>query len=128
MPGPGQIGIHGPFEIPYVEGTFVPVPHSFVIVGTVNFWGRYTIIGDVLFYTIGCIGVTPADTITSTAGVSYFTGMPRIPSSFCPSCFAADGDTCLGFGCGLNHPAGEIYPAAWAANDFVFIGGKYFIA
>jgi hypothetical protein len=126
-----QIGMRGPFEIPYEEGDFVPVPHNFVIVGPVGYWGHYWIIGTICFYFIAAFDMG-GGTIASTTGVSYFDGLPRGINLEGANCNAGDVLAQQAFpGIGYNARFGastaRIYPPSWAASAEITVSGFYFI-
>ena len=57
--------------------TFTPVLNSWTNVGTPTVTGKYTKIGNVVYFNIS---ITPATSVSSTSGTSYITGLPYSPS------------------------------------------------
>lgn len=112
----------------YEEGAFVPVPHNLVVVGAVTFYGYYWVIGKRCFYFIEMMGDTEADTTASTAGVTYFDGLPRSVVRPGSSCLAADYMTYFSLGGGFNSTSDEIYPPTWPASTWIIVEGSYSIA
>lgn len=121
----------GPFEVPYEEGQFVPVPHGFVIVGTMGYWGYYWIIGTILFYFIAAYPAVGADTIACTTGVSYFDGFPRAINLEGPDCHAADVIAQQAFpGIGFNARAVTVaraFPPTFPASVEISVTGHFAI-
>ncbi len=99
----------------YEEGTWTPTLNSFTIVGaTPAATGRYTKIGDLVYFEVHIAGGAGGNTtIASVGGTSSISGLPYTPINASP-CLAGNLDG-IGYGVGVNHYNQNIYPPTWAA-------------
>ena len=112
----------------YREGSWTPTPTGLTVVGTASYQGRYTVIGNTVYFTIE-VSVS-GGTTAATAGTTSFT----LPSGYAP----LERDTAMvvdtaivDLGTGLVDTAagGSVKPPSWAARAAtVVISGQYRIA
>lgn len=107
----------------YKEGTWTPTWTNLTVVGslTTNV-GRYTRIGNIVYYSITLIGST---SIAITGGSTHGT-LPVSPTAS-DVCFSTNVSTGIGYGNGtITIATNEIYPASVSATGgIVVISGKY---
>ena len=112
----------------YREGNWTPTPTGLTVVGTASYQGRYTVIGNTVYFTIE-VSVS-GGTTAATAGTTSFT----LPAGYAP----LERDTAMvvdtaivDLGTGLVDTAagGSVKPPSWSARaTTVVISGQYRIA
>lgn len=105
-------------------GTFTVTATSFTVVGTPTYTGVYSLVGKTMKCVITAISTT---TIASTAGTSYFTGLPVLPA-FEDVCVVVN-EAFTNFGNGLVTTAGRVYcPTIGGTGSRIVVSFSYQIA
>lgn len=105
----------------YEEGTWTPVPTNLTVVGTPTYTGRYTKIGREVFVYLS---VSSTISTASTAGSTYFSGLPFVCGFACPA--YASNDAAANFGNGtIFATIADLYTPTWGANANVYVSAKY---
>jgi hypothetical protein len=109
--------------------SWTPVPNSLTVVGTPTYTGKYYDLGKVRYYTIEIASTT---TTESTAGATYFTGLPHATLASPGNCVAANADNSTGYGSGLSIDFGGselmILTPTWSATARVIVSGFMLLA
>jgi len=106
----------------YASGSWTPVPHSLTTTGTPTYTGWWTRIGNRVFIELK---ITPGTNTTSTAGTTYFTGLPYAVSVQGNGSAIDGGINSLGVG--LIYTTGsKVFTPTWAANaSAIYYSGSY---
>ena len=111
----------------YEEGTWTPTPANFTVVGTPDYSGRYTIIGNMVFITVSISSTT---TTAATAGTSYLSLPVAVLATQNSTVTAASASSgappAAGYGVGwIDATNDRIYVPTWAATKTVILSGFY---
>ena len=103
-------------------GTFTPVANGLTNVGGApTLVGKYTRVGDRVFYTIK---ITPVTNTSCVANTTYFTGLPYTQADQ-DVCFSSSQLISQGAGVGVM-AGGQVSPASWTNATYpVAISGSY---
>lgn len=97
----------------YKEGTWTPTPTGLTVVGSPNYTGTYTRIGNRVFISLYFFAGTST---ASVFGSTYFTGLPYVPAT------DESGYVTLGLsgsnGFALVAANGKLFTPTWAANPY----------
>jgi hypothetical protein len=120
------------FTLPNASGTiptaagnsWTPVPTGLTVVGTPTYEGRYYDVGKIRFITMK---ISSDTTTASTAGTTYFEGLPVADTVSPSTCAASDTDTNASYGVGRVIDTGggnmRVMVPTWAATASVTISG-----
>lgn len=106
----------------YTSGVFTPVWTGLTIVGTPTYSAVYTKIGSLVYFTIN---ISSTVTTASTAGTTFFTGLPFATSGQNYVISAANAVTIVSYGNGLTNGAGTTFTPTWGATANVIVSGTY---
>ena len=97
----------------YEEGTWTPTVASMTEVGAATYSGYYTVIGDVMFFTV----LIAPDTSTASTSNSTTLTLPAGFSveSISTTTWVSTGNNSMGTGF-IHTATDKIYPPAWSAN------------
>lgn len=109
-----------------ITSTFTPILNGFTQVlggGTITATGRYTQIGNRVFFNIQIVAAGGA-TIASVANTSYISGLPSV--SINDICYACQYNNTISLGNGSVSGSGNCSTPSWAAATGTFIiSGNY---
>tara|TARA_Y100000310_G_scaffold123364_1_gene122139 strand:+ start:28 stop:417 length:390 start_codon:yes stop_codon:yes gene_type:complete len=115
-------GVIGTTELDYEEGEWTPNPTNLTVVGSPNYSGTYTRVGDTVF----CQAYINSSTTTASAEDStYFTGLPFAVGAANVCAAVNGGVNSLGNGLVWTASGGQLKTPTWAAHANVWVSFWY---
>ena len=103
--------------------TWTPTWTGLTVVGTPTYAGRYTRIGQLVFFTVE-ITAGGANTTASTAGTTFVNNLP-LAAAFFNACVARDMSIGTSLGVGGVNAANVSTPTWGATNSKIIVSGWY---
>jgi hypothetical protein len=101
----------------YEGGAWTPVAINLTVVGSPTYTGWYVKVGSLVF---GGLRIDSTTSTASTAGSTYFTGFPFVPTDRSP-CVAAKSDGSVSDGVGIVTTDPRVYTPTWAATASTYV-------